>query len=120
MVIEIHPLTEALMPALAAHFGRHREESGVNGVHFMPFLPDDPQGPRGASGDKAFLPLHEPGWQRWFCAQDISTGNIVGHVDLKSEPLQAAMHWCELGIGIEGGYRGQGLGERLMRRAIDF
>jgi RimJ/RimL family protein N-acetyltransferase len=120
MATEIHPLTVELIPALAAHFGRHRNESGVNDIHFMPFLPDDPQGPRGASVDCAFLPLDKCGWQRWFCAQDMSTGNIVGHVDLKSDPLQSSMHWCQLGIGIEGAYRGQGLGERLMSRAIDF
>lgn len=120
MPVDIIPLTEQLIPALADHFSRHRKESGVNDFHFMPFLPDDPQGPRGASADRVFLPLDQPGWQRWFCAQDTVTGDIVGHVDIKSEGLRASMHWCELGIGIESAYRGMGLGERLMTRAIDF
>jgi RimJ/RimL family protein N-acetyltransferase len=120
MSIDIKALTPLSFSALDEHFNRHRAESGKGGVHFMPFAPDDPNGPTGACAERAFWPVDKPGWQRWFCAHDISTGNIVGHVDLKSDPLRAGLHWCHLGIGIETEYRGQGLGERLMDCAIEF
>ena len=34
--------------------------------------------------------------------------------------MKTALHRCELGIGVERGWRGQGLGERLMQTAIRF
>jgi RimJ/RimL family protein N-acetyltransferase len=120
MSTDIKELTPLSFPALAEHFMRHRAESGADGVHFMPFAPDDPNGPTGACADRAFWPVDKPGWQRWFCAHNTDSGNIVGHVDLKSDPLRAGLHWCHLGIGIEAEYRGQGLGDRLMDVAIGF
>lgn len=120
MSIDIKALTPSSFPALAEHFKRHRAESGTGGVHFMPFAADDPNGPTGACAERAFWPVDKLGWQRWFCAHDTVSGNIVGHVDLKSDPLIAGLHWCHLGIGIETAYRGQGLGERLMDCAIGF
>jgi RimJ/RimL family protein N-acetyltransferase len=118
--IDIRALTSQTIPLLTEHFQRHRAESGTGGVHFMPFAADDPDGPTGASADRAFWPLDWPGWQRWFCAHEISSGKIVGHVDLKSDPLKTGLHWIHLGIGIESAYRGQGLGEKLIDSAIGF
>lgn len=120
MSIDIKALTSLSFPAFAGHFIRHRAESGTGGVHFMPFAADDPNGPTGACAERAFWPVDRAGWQRWFCAHDTASGNIVGHVDVKSDPLTAGLHWCHLGIGIENAYRGQGLGERLMDCAIGF
>ena len=120
MTIKILPLTPDTLSVLAEHFKRHRAESGLDGVHFMPFAPDDPNGPTGPSSDRPFWSLDTPGWQRWFCAHDTQSGHIVGHVDLKSDPLRTGVHWCHLGIGIERVYRGQGLGEQLMQAAINF
>jgi ribosomal protein S18 acetylase RimI-like enzyme len=118
--IDIKPLDLHALPLLTEHVKRHRAESGTGGVHFMPFAADDPNGPTGACAERAFWPVDRPGWQRWFCAHDTASGNIVGHVDVKSDPLSAGLHWCHLGIGIETAYRGQGLGERLMDCAIGF
>ncbi|HTR00530.1 MAG TPA: GNAT family protein, partial [Candidatus Acidoferrum sp.] len=36
------------------------------------------------------------------------------------DALHAGLHRCQLGIGIEGPWRRQGLGERLMQTAIAF
>jgi len=120
MGIEICSLTQADANKLAEHFKRHRLESGIDGVHFMPFTADDPEGPKGANIDQAFWPLDKPGWQRWFVARDTESETIVGHVDLKSDPLKSGLHWCHLGIGIEAPYRGHSLGKKFMTHAIDY
>ncbi len=103
-----------------AHFRRHRAESGRGDYHFMPFAPDDPEGPRGLDPRMLNLPVDDIGWQRWWVARLEGAEPVIGHVDLKGEYLKTALHRCELGIGIERAYRGQGLGRRLMETAIAF
>ena len=61
----------------------------------------------------------ELGWQRWFLALG-PEGRAIGHVELAGASLASALHRCRLGIGVERGYRGQGLGRRLMQHAIAF
>lgn len=120
MQVEIEAFVPASSAVLQAHLARHRGESGNGDIHFMPFVPGASHGPRGIDVDSALLSLDTPGWQRWFCARDRDCGNIVGHVNLKSDGLATGLHRCELGIGIERAYRGQGLGKRLMDCAIAF
>lgn len=115
----IRRLTRSDLPLFQAHFARHRAESGRGDVHFMPFAPNDPDGPKGLDVDALDRPLSELGWQRWFVAF-AENGNIVGQVDLRGSGLRSGLHRCELGIGVERPYRGEGLGKRLMETAIDF
>lgn len=119
-LINISPFKPSDHQRLLQHVKRHRSESGIGGSHFMPFAPGDPTGPKGISIDQAFWALDQPGWQRWFCAHEVASGQIIGHIDLKSDPLRAGLHRCELGIGIENAYRRNGLGRRLMTEAISF
>ncbi len=123
MNVQIRGLDEpgdaADIDALAAHFYRHRLESGVgDDWHFMPFEPGASDGPRGPDPAVISRTLDQPGWQRWWVGAD--DGLVVGHVNLKGESLVTASHRCELGIGIERGYRGRGLGRALMVRALEF
>jgi RimJ/RimL family protein N-acetyltransferase len=105
--------------ALLAHNERYLPTSGEDGVHFLPF--DVRTGDRPKSLDFASLqvPLTEPGWQRWFVAENERAG-IVGDVQLKGAAIRSQLHRCVLGIGLEKPWRGQGLGEKLMCAAIDF
>ena len=114
----IAPLTADDVVLAQAHFARHRAESGRGDYHFMPFDPDDAQGPSGLKVSALSLPLTDCGWERWWVAW--SGAEIVGHVDIKSGGLNTQLHRCELGIGIERDYRGQGLGRALMTTAIKF
>lgn len=120
MTTEIRALGNADLTLFEEHFTRHRAESGRGEGHFMPFAPDDPRGPAGMDPRRLDMPLHAPGWQRWFGAFTDNGARIVGHVDVKGEVLAAALHRCELGIGIERAHRGRGLGRRLMQHAIDL
>src|SRR5690606_22638984 len=97
-----------------------RAESGRDGFHFMPFAADDPEGPVGVQVDRLRLPLDEPGWGRAFVALEPDSTTVIGHVCIKGGQLRTMQHRCELGLGVEQPYRRQGLGERLMRTAIEF
>ncbi len=120
MTITIEALVPEKVAQYDAHFSRHRAESGRGDYHFMPFEPDDPEGPRGLDPRMLELPLDDVGWQRWWVARPAGEDRVIGHVDLKGQHLKAALHRCELGIGIERAWRGQGLGRKLMAAAIDF
>lgn len=120
MTLSIRSLLAEDLDLFDEHFARHRAESGRGEIHFMPFAPDDKEGPRGLDPALFEFPLTTPGWQRWWVAWSTTGERIVGHVDLKGDHLKSAAHRCELGIGIERSYRGQGLGRRLMQTAIEF
>jgi RimJ/RimL family protein N-acetyltransferase len=63
-----------------------------------------------------------------FVAQNIAAGNlqfvavegdrVVGAVDLHPRKLEGFRHNAGLGIGLVAGYRGKGLGARLLQTAI--
>ena len=121
MTLAIRPLTQNDFGKYEIHFKRHRAESGLGeGGHFLPFAPDDADGPGRLAAEALQRPLTQCGWQRWFVAFSDDGSAIVGHVNLKGDELKTSLHRCELGIGIEGPYRGQGLGTRLMETAIEF
>ena len=52
-----------------------------------------------------------------FVADD--AGRIVGWVDIQRETRPIHAHVGQLGIGVLPEYRGRGIGERLMRAALD-
>ena len=117
--LAIRPMRPGDTQALREHFIRHRAESGRDGIHFMPYEAHANEGPSGANLDALKLALDQPGWQRWFVAEN-AAGQIIGHLDLRGDRLSSANHRCTLGIGIEQAYRGQGLGQRLIQQALEF
>jgi len=120
MSLTVRLLSPDDVASFDAHFARHRRETGRGDIHFMPFEPDGDDGPRGLDLPSLDLPLTSPGWQRWFVALDEAGPGVVGHLNLKGDPLRSGLHRCLLGIGIERPYRARGLGKRLMTTAIDF
>ena len=101
------------------HYRRSWDESGNGEPHFNPFIPGDPEAFRLPKLENLDLAVGEENWLRYWLAIHEEQG-IVGHVDLKGPQLKVQMHRCLLGIGIENGHRGRGLGRRLMQAAIDF
>ena len=116
IVIEVLRVADA--DAFAAHFERHRRESGRDGRHFMPFAPDDPDGPKGFPLESLERPLDALAWRRAWIARE--GAEIVGSVDLAGPPIRAVSHRCRLAMGVEAAWRGQGVGRRLLDVALDF
>lgn len=117
VIIELTPETHE---HFAAHRLRHRAESGNGGIHFMPFAPADPDGPKGVGAMNLIIPVGAQKWERCFVVVESGTDTVFGHVNLRGGHLKVGLHRCELGLGLELAYRGQGLGTLLMQKAIAF
>ena len=118
--MRIEPLELAHLPALEAHFRRHFAESGRDGdIIFMPYIPASEQGPQAIDQDRFARDVSQPGWRRYWGLFD-PNDEIVGHIDVRTSDLESMQHRCELGVGIERPFRGQGHGKQLMLKVIEF
>ncbi len=116
VIVDRFKATSDDIQALQAHYDRHRREHDA-GPSFMPFTVGD-SGPNVRDVESVAYGLDKPGWLRvWVARVDKS---IIGHVDLRGGRLTSELHHATLGIGLETGYRGHGLGRRLMQQAIEF
>ena len=102
------------LASLRGHFSRHWMESGNNGLHFLPFDLARTERPRGFNADLAFNDMTDRHWEKMFLL--VVNGDVRGHVKLKSDPMDAGRHRCELGMGIEEKWRGRGFGHELLAR----
>ena len=64
-------------------------------------------------------PLHDLSWRRLWLLKD-SADDIRGHIDLRHHGDPNCLHRVRMGMGVERGYRGAGLGQRLLTTALDF
>ncbi len=115
-------LDDADLPALVAHIRRHSHESGHNGdVIFRPRSSDAPIDEM-ATIERHRIgwaqPLDEPHWLRTWGA--VVDGEIRGHLDLHGGRLPSEFHRAMLGMGVERGSRGKGLGRALIAAAITW
>ena len=116
----IAQLADADLPALVAHIARHSRESGRDGDPvFRPrssTLPIDDAATIERHRIGWAQPLDEPYWLRtWGARLD---GEIRGHLDLHGGRLPSEAHRAMLGMGVERGARGRGLGRALLAAAI--
>lgn len=118
------PIDIALLEDLDAyieHIQRHMRDNGRDGIYFSPFSSTyrrDPAGLKGRLRPKWEKSLQDLGWERAFIIWD--GDRIVGHLDLERETIEPAGHRLALSMGLEYGYKGRGLGSRLMEEAIGF
>ncbi len=106
------------------------------GVHVRPITLADVAGYRSCvgavMGERKFLAYLEPfsfAQTATFVAENIENGNphfvaedagqVVGWCDIRREGVPTYRHDGLLGMGLLPGYRGRGLGERLMRTTLD-
>ena len=112
---------EADLAPFFAYLDDHLRDNGSGGTPLFQPLPRDqsrmPPGLRLAFIRGLQLPVGEPGWRRLWLALG-PTGNIAGHVDLRSRPEPAARHRTMLGMGVHRLYRRRGLGRQLLATAV--
>jgi ribosomal protein S18 acetylase RimI-like enzyme len=113
-------LDDADLPVLVAHIARHSRESGQDGDPiFRPRSSDAPIDEL-ATIERHRIgwaqPLDEPFWLRTWGA--VIDGEIRGHLDLHGGRLPSEFHRAMLGMGVERGARGHGLGRALLAAAI--
>jgi RimJ/RimL family protein N-acetyltransferase len=123
--VTVSLLEEHDVDAFLAHVGRHAPESGRNGAPiFHPHPRDAPWDPASKreptiAGWRAAV--GEPEWERvWgvWAIDRAGAAAIVGHCDLRGGRMLSSMHRARLGLGIEEGFRGRGIGGLLMHAAI--
>jgi RimJ/RimL family protein N-acetyltransferase len=124
-VVTVSLLEEQDVEAFLAHVGRHAPESGRNGAPiFHPHprdAPWDPVSKREPTLARWRAAVGELDWERaWgvWAIDRTGAAAIVGHVDLRGGRLLSSMHRARLGMGIEEGFRGRGLGRLRMEAAI--
>ncbi len=115
--LEVSRLQQESIELVEAHLKRHILESGQHGVHWLPYDPKSWNSPMTVPATSLELPTSVVGWQRWFVVK--ASELVVGHLSLKSSKFDRGLHRCELGMGLEHPFRGQGLGSKLMELAIN-
>ncbi len=117
--VSIRPITVDDLPILAAHGRRHHAENGVDGnvifsvvEHFDEerYIKNRREGLEAALGTRD--------WERLWAAFDGSS--VVGVVELCHPGLPQCHHRARLSIGLEGPYRGDGVGLGLMQVALEW
>lgn len=107
----------------AEYFDRICAESGQGGLPlFSPFdiSPFALSPERRTRFESSLLvPVRQPGWMRAWAVED-SAGRMVAHLDLNGSNIPSEMHRATLGIGCERAFYRQGIGTKLMQRAMDF
>lgn len=83
---------------------------------FAPFSEFDREAYEASRYESWRRPVDLPGWER--CWGALVHDRIVGHLDLTGGHLYSALHRARLGIGVERGYRAQGIGTALLAAAI--
>lgn len=107
MAIRVVPITEAQIEGFCAAV-----DSVARERQFLAFLEGPP-----LAQSHAFVQENLAGNWPHFVALD-EQGEVVGWCDITSMHRQAAAHVGVLGIGVLADYRGQGLGEQLLRAAL--
>lgn len=105
------------LKAAGLHIERHAYESGRGtDIVFAPFHELDREAYEESRYESWRRPIDVPGWERCFGAFDGE--RMIGHLDLTGGSLYAALHRARLGIGVERGYRGAGVGSALIDAAL--
>lgn len=107
--------------AYADHVTRHAAESGQDGMpHFALARTTDRQGVIAGALERWDRSLREILWGRTFLMLDTTTGEVVGHLELRGGRVLAEMHRATLGMGLERAYTKQGHGGRLISTATEW
>ncbi|OEE66734.1 GNAT family N-acetyltransferase [Enterovibrio norvegicus FF-33] len=111
------------MAALFAYLNRQLEENGAEGgALFQPLSRDEcvvSDDVKKRFSDGVLADRESSNWRKIWLAKN-SSGNIVGHIDLRHYADEHCRHRVLLGMGVDRAVRRQGLGESLLKTAIAF
>ncbi len=118
---KIKQLTKKDIEIYADHLIRNFSESGSQGIYFSPFDPDYSH-PRdkiiSTNMKRIEKNLNEVDWLKiWAC---FDKNKIIGHSNLRGGFLETNLHRCQLGMGVESAYHRKGIGEKLLKTAIEW
>lgn len=119
--IEIRMAVPSDIDAVLKHLKRSRKDGGREGnmtYGFQHKTPLNEAGWKTNIWDLNERPLDIPGWRRAFLAFD--NKGVIGTCSLTSENMPFSQHRVVLGIAIEHGYRNRGLGQRMLKSAIEW
>lgn len=115
--MEIRLATQADMGSFFNYLDQHLAENGDGNTSvFQPMSRAESrlnEGMKSRFNEGIKTVLGEPGWRRLWLAFD-GSGQVVGHIDVRSHPEQHTGHRALLGMGVDSSARKQGLGKRLM------
>ncbi len=115
-------LSDSLLLRYVDYLHAHMSESGINGnLIYTPF-PLNYEHPKELMvkniSENLKKSFNETRWERTFIC--LENDKIIAHAALKGHHLDAALHRCELGLGMNKGVRGQGLGKQILSYSIDW
>ena len=118
----IKSLSENTLTSYIDYLHEHMSESGLNGnLVYTPF-PLNFEHPKELMlkniGDNIKKRLNESRWERVFLA--FKDEKIIAHAAIKGHYLEAALHRCELGLGMLPEARSKGLGLKMMQIVIQW
>lgn len=119
-VLRIEPLAPEGFDVFARYLAAHVAENGTPGTGwFQPLPHGTPLEPARLDAFRKGLSIAvgQPAWRRAWVARRLD-GSIAGHVDLRARPEPYTLHRCLLGMGVDTGDRGRGLGRALLAHAI--
>jgi ribosomal protein S18 acetylase RimI-like enzyme len=106
-----------------AYLDDHLRDNGADGGPLFQPMPRGesrlPGGVRLSFLKGLDIKVGSPGWRRLWLAIG-QTGDIAGHIDLRSRPEMAARHRALLGMGAHRAHRRQGLASSLIETATQW
>ena len=119
--MEIRLATEEYLDAYCDHLVTQVNQNGSDGIIFVPIEPGEF---KISIADKEKIQLNwlkdsqKPGWERCWIAFEMN--KIVGHIRLSSTDSKYSFHRVQLQMGVENGFKSQGIGRSLLDVAISW
>lgn len=122
-IYSIHQIEAQEFDQFLAYLNDHLSDNGKDDIsYFQPLSKSESRFPseRVASFRTGLaLPVGLLGWRRLWVALS-STGQIIGHIDLRAHAERFAEHRCQLGMGVDRENRKAGLGAALIEHAKEW
>jgi ribosomal protein S18 acetylase RimI-like enzyme len=123
-MFSITPLAPERLEDFFSYLAAHVAENGKAGApRFAPLTQAEssalPEELRQRFEEGIAKEFGEMGWRRAWIAVGQS-GQILGHIDIRTHGKRNAEHRVMLGMGVHGQHRQQGIGQELLQHVIDY